>query len=171
MQLSGRLAGTQAVASSADRVTAATLIGDAIRDLAVMRRTLERELVCNVSIASLTVLSVLERNGPLHISEVAALVDIDLSVASRHTAALERSGFVVRRPSTHDRRAHVVSLTEPGAETLAQARRWLAERLEASLESWSLERLHTLGDALAELRADLSTFMPPPNPPTGDDTR
>src|SRR6478736_462965 len=104
-------------ATIGDRVAAARLIGDAIRDLSLMRRNLERELTCDASIASLSVLSALERNGPLHVSEIAALVDVDLSVASRHTSALERRGLAVRRPSPRDGRAHVVSLTGAGAET------------------------------------------------------
>ena len=54
---------------------------------------------------------------------------------------------------------------------LAQARGWLAERLEASLESWSIDRLQTLADALAELRTDLATFMPHSQTNTGDSTR
>jgi DNA-binding MarR family transcriptional regulator len=171
MQLSTPETSSVASSSAVDRVAVAKLIGDAIRDLAVMRRTIERELVCDASIASLSVLSVLDRGGPLHVSEVAAQLDVDLSVASRHTSALERRGLVVRRPSPSDGRAHVVSLTGAGAETLARARGWLAERLEASLESWSLERLHALADALADLRSDLATFMPQPHDTIGDSTR
>jgi DNA-binding MarR family transcriptional regulator len=171
MQLSPAAPSSVAASPATDRVAVAKLIGDAIRDLAAMRRTIERELVCDASVASLSVLSVLDRAGPLHVSEVAAQLDVDLSVASRHTSALERRGLVVRHPSPTDRRAHVVSLTEAGAETLARARGWLAERLEASLESWSLDRLHTLADALAELRSDLATFMPHTPSTIGEDTR
>lgn len=171
MQLSTAPGQTTTTASPKDRVAAATLIGDLIRDLAVMRRNLERQLVCDASIASLSVLSALERGGPLHVSEIAAALGVDLSVASRHASTLERQGLLVRRPSADDRRAHVVTLTESGAQTLAQPREWLAQRLEASLESWSLERLHDLADALTELRSDLSTFLPTPHTTTGDTTR
>src|SRR5689334_20383171 len=106
MQPSAISASPAAPSSAADRVAAAKLIGDAIRDLAVMRRSIERQLVCDASIASLSVLSVLDRSGPLQVSEVASRLDVDLSVASRHTSTLERRGLVVRQQSPTDGRAH-----------------------------------------------------------------
>jgi DNA-binding MarR family transcriptional regulator len=137
------------------------MVGEAIRDLAVLRRLLERELVCNTSAASLAVLSTLERNGSRRVGEIAELMDVDLSVASRHTSALEAHGLVVREPASDDRRAHVISLTADGLTTLTQARRWVAERLDSALAAWPLDRLAGLAESLAELRGDLSTFIHP----------
>jgi DNA-binding MarR family transcriptional regulator len=148
-----------ASAEHPERLAVAKVIGEAIRDLAGMRRLIERELVCEVSVAALSLLAVVERRGPLRVSEVAELLDVDLSVASRHTSALEHRGLVLRQPVQGDRRAHLVTLTNSGAQTLEQARRWLAGRLDASLAGWSLDRLSELAGSLAQLRADLMTFL------------
>lgn len=153
---------------SRDRLAAAKVIGEAIRDLAGMRRRIERELVCDASIATLSVLSILERHGPVRVGEVAERVDVDLSVASRHTSALEQRGLVVRETSAGDRRAHVISVTVAGRATLAQARAWVAGRLDASLTDRPIERLTELADSLARLRADLTSLIPTSIPADAD---
>ena len=72
----------------------------------------------------------LERHGNQRCSALAAHAGVDISVASRQLAALERSGYVDRRPDPNDGRASLLSLTDAGAEALA-ARAVAAGRLGA----------------------------------------
>jgi DNA-binding MarR family transcriptional regulator len=95
----------------------------------------------------------LERDGEQRCSAMAARTGVDVSVASRQPAALERSGYVRRRPDPQDGRASLVQLTDEGTRSLAVTRelraRWAGAALadwdedDARLLSWLLERLAT----------------------------
>ena len=61
----------------------------------------------------------LERDGDQRCSALAARAGVDVSVASRQLAVLERSGYVERRPDPRDGRASLLRLTPAGAEALA----------------------------------------------------
>src|SRR3954465_15771581 len=53
----------------------------------------------------------LERDGDQRCSALATKVGVDVSVASRQLAALERSGYVERHPDPQDGRASQLRLT------------------------------------------------------------
>jgi DNA-binding MarR family transcriptional regulator len=75
----------------------------------------------------------LEQDGDQRCSALASRVGVDVSVASRQVAALERSGYVRRRPDPVDGRASLISLSAAGAAALAHTRdvrsHWAAEAL------------------------------------------
>src|SRR5215213_10087652 len=52
-------------------------------------------------------------------SALALQVGVDVSVASRQLAVLERLGYVERRPDPQDGRASLLRLTAAGADALA----------------------------------------------------
>ena len=92
----------------------------------------------------------LELDGEQRCSALAARGGVDVSVASRQLAALERSGCVRRRPDPQNGRASLVQLTDEGARALAFTRaRWAGAALadwdedDARLLSGLLERLAT----------------------------
>src|SRR4051795_8904193 len=58
-----------------------------------------------------TLLVPLEREGEQRCSTLAAKAGVDVSVVSRQVAALERAGYVARRPDPRDGRASLFSLT------------------------------------------------------------
>jgi DNA-binding MarR family transcriptional regulator len=71
--------------------------------------------------------------GEQRCSALAAHVGVDVSVASRQVSALERAGYVERRPDPIDGRASLIGLSPAGAEALAHTRevrgQWAAEAL------------------------------------------
>jgi DNA-binding MarR family transcriptional regulator len=75
----------------------------------------------------------LEQDGEQRCSGLAAQAGVDVSVASRQVSALERSGYVRRRPDPFDGRATLISLSPAGAAALARTRdvrsRWAVEAL------------------------------------------
>ena len=81
--------------------------------------------------ASIAQLIRLEQDGDQRCSALAARAGVDVSVASRQLAVLERSGYVERHPDPRDGRAALLRLTAPGA-----ARRLtdLLDRLRADIE-------------------------------------
>jgi DNA-binding MarR family transcriptional regulator len=100
-------------------------------------------------------LAPLERDGDQRCSALAAKAGVDVSVASRQLAVLERSGHVERRPDPHDGRASLLRLTPQGAHALASARTLRADWALTALAGWDEEDARTLSDLLDRLVADL----------------
>ena len=82
----------------------------------------------------------LERDGDQRCSALAAQVGVDVSVASRQLAVLERLGYVERRPDPRDGRASLLRLTAAGADALAGARALRADWALSALADWDESR-------------------------------
>jgi len=103
----------------------------------------------------------LERDGAQRCSALAAQAGIDVSVASRQIAVLERAGHVERRPDPEDGRASLLSLTPAGAEAMAATRALRSDWALGALAGWDEDDARTLSDLLDRLVADLeSAGMP-----------
>ncbi|WP_171172386.1 MarR family winged helix-turn-helix transcriptional regulator [Streptomyces sp. I05A-00742] len=83
--------------------------------------------------------------GPIGVTDLAGLVDLNHSTVSRELAKLEQRGLITRRPAPHDHRVKVAEATPQGHETVAainQARRRL---LDEVFEGWSEEEQRVFG--------------------------
>jgi DNA-binding MarR family transcriptional regulator len=103
----------------------------------------------------------LERDGGQRCSALAATAGIDVSVASRQIAVLERAGYVERRPDPLDGRASLLSLTPAGTDAIAATRALRQEWALGALASWDEDDARTLSDLLDRLVADLETAGTP----------
>ncbi|SNS02050.1 transcriptional regulator, MarR family [Geodermatophilus saharensis] len=103
----------------------------------------------------------LERDGEQRCSALAAQVGVDVSVASRQVAALERAGHVERRPDPRDGRASLIRLSRSGAAALAQTRALRGEWAAEALADWDEDDARHLGDLLERLAADLDRTVAP----------
>ena len=83
--------------------------------------------------AQFSVLLLLEHNPGRNQSDVAGALGIQRPNFVAMLDGLEARGFCGRSRSTHDRRSHVLSLTEKGRVALARARRIIASKHEARL--------------------------------------
>jgi DNA-binding MarR family transcriptional regulator len=80
---------------------------------------------------------------------------VDVSVASRQLAVLERSGYVERRADPADGRASLMYLTEAGEAALAGTRALRAEWARTALAGWDEADARQLSELLERLAADL----------------
>jgi DNA-binding MarR family transcriptional regulator len=80
---------------------------------------------------------------------------VDVSVVSRQIAALERAGYLARRPDPTDGRASLFSLTPAGTAALAATRAERAHWAAAALSGWDEQDAERLGELLERLLADL----------------
>ena len=103
----------------------------------------------------------LQRDGDQRCSALAQQIGVDVSVASRQIAVLERLGYVERRPDPQDGRASLLSLTADGDEALAAARALRAEWSLTALAGWDEADARLLSDLLDRLVADLETAGAP----------
>jgi DNA-binding MarR family transcriptional regulator len=99
----------------------------------------------------------LERDGDQRCSILALQAGVDVSVASRQIAVLERLGYVERRPDPQDGRASLLRLTEAGAAALASARALRSEWALTALAGWDESEARLLAALLDRLVADLET--------------
>jgi len=132
-----------------------TALNDVIRDVAVLKRDLQRQIVCEVPMAAVSVLSVVDRYGAMRVGELAEHLCVDLSVASRHASTLEQHGLIERVPSASDGRSHDVQLTPAGRDVLDDVRGHAVRRLADALSDWTDAELAELATSLTRLRADL----------------
>jgi DNA-binding MarR family transcriptional regulator len=103
------------------------------------------------------VLVPLARHGDQRCSALAAQVGVDVSVASRQLAVLERLGYVERRPDPEDGRASLLRLTDAGSAALAAARALRADWSLTALSGWDEADARLLSDLLERLVTDLET--------------
>ncbi|GGP85270.1 MarR family transcriptional regulator [Streptomyces melanogenes] len=82
------------------------------------------------------VLSALARTGPRSAADLAPDVGIDRSGVTRRATRLEAAGLIRREADPHDRRAHLLVLTERGQLAVTELRTRLAAHITASLSSW-----------------------------------
>ncbi|HEV7212333.1 MAG TPA: MarR family winged helix-turn-helix transcriptional regulator [Blastococcus sp.] len=99
----------------------------------------------------------LERDGDQRCSALAAQAGVDISVASRQIAALERSGHVERRPDPNDGRASLLRLTPAGTTALAEARALRSDWALGALAGWDEDDAQLLSELLDRLVADLDS--------------
>ncbi|WP_030485558.1 MarR family winged helix-turn-helix transcriptional regulator [Nocardioides aequoreus] len=95
----------------------------------------EREPGNPLSVAALSALGILFREGDCTVGALAAHERVQPPSMTRTVNGLVEEGYAVRRPHETDGRVVVVSLTEKGREVLLADRRrrdaWLARRLRA----------------------------------------
>ncbi len=107
-----------------------------------------------------TLLAPLEQDGEQRCSALAARAGIDVSVASRQLAVLERAGHLERRPDPRDGRAHLLHLTDAGRRALTVTRALRAEWAGTALADWDEDDARLLSGLLERLATDLDRAVP-----------
>ena len=93
----------------------------------------------------------LEQDGEQRCSALAGHVGVDVSVTSRQVSALERAGYVHRRPDPLDGRASLIRLSDAGAAALARTRDVRSQWATEALSDWSEDEARQLSTLLEKL--------------------
>lgn len=111
----------------------------ALDEFASTQRDIGNRMAASLGLhrSSLTVLRLLERNGPTPLKDLACALRVDLSVASRHVATLVDAGLIDRTVHPDDRRVRVMTLTNAGHASVARTSAAGAEIVAASFGTWS----------------------------------
>lgn len=126
--------------------------------LGTVRRTLIGHAQAELGSQGFMALAAIVREGPLRVSEVAAHLMVDLSVASRQVGALQAAGYVTRERDADDGRAFVLAPTPAGERVLSESHRRMVAELAEVLDDWPDREVATLNGALARLRADFGAM-------------
>ena len=146
-------------------MTTTAVVEDLIRSLyrlGIVHREMARHALAELGSQGFTALAVIAKYGPLRIGDVAERLSIDLSVASRQVAALESSGYIVREPDEHDRRARRVSATGTGTRVLKESHRRMVEAFSTAMADWEDDEVAALSRGLDRLREDFRHTVAPP---------
>ncbi len=97
--------------------------------------------------------------GPLRVTALAALLEVDLSVASRQVRSLVDAGLVQREPDPSDARAVLVSVTESGREAYASTAQRRSEVLSEVLSGWSAADRNAFVSLLSRFNVELEASI------------
>jgi DNA-binding MarR family transcriptional regulator len=124
------------------------------------RDRLQRALGLSLSETNLGTLGLVQRYGPVAVSDVARRLEVDLSNASRQLRALEDQGLVARRIDRDDRRVARVAITAAGRRVLERARALALNDYAVALDDWSARDRAQLAELLDRFRASLLATEP-----------
>jgi DNA-binding MarR family transcriptional regulator len=97
--------------------------------------------------------------GPLRLTALAGLLEVDLSVVSRQVRSLVDAGFVSRSPDPGDARAALVSATDSGRGALNLTRRQRTDVLNDVLAQWNDEDRAALVRLLGRFNLELEAAI------------
>jgi DNA-binding MarR family transcriptional regulator len=97
-----------------------------------------------------------ESQSPVRLSDLAGLLELDLSTVSRQTRHLVDAGLVVRESDPGDGRACLLSLSERGRSVLDAVRDARRHALGAALGGWPDDDRVAIATALSKLADDLA---------------
>lgn len=124
-----------------------------------------RDLGCaRVSVPLLRVLD--ER--PRQLTEIASLLRVDVSVASRHAAHLVDAGLAERTVSAQDRRVRTIALTDPGRALLHRAQDHIGELTRQTFSGWTDDDIASAALVLDRLAETIGTAVTDPPSPAAD---
>ncbi|MDM7832307.1 MarR family winged helix-turn-helix transcriptional regulator [Cellulomonas edaphi] len=107
---------------------------------------LARSLDC--SRATLAIIRLIDQRGPLTLGEIAHLLRVDLSVASRQVSLMVTEGYVERAVDHDDRRVRTVALSDAGRARTREIKAELDARTRDVFGDWTEPQM---ADAVAML--------------------
>lgn len=142
----GHLVETSSLASRHERVVRE--LGRLIRRSRASSAAIAAEVHPSLTASAYSFLVELDRGGPQRAGDLIALFGLDKSTVSRHLAALEALHLVERLPDPEDGRASILSVSQEGAQRLADAAARRRGRLDTVFQDWSEGDLDDFGRLL-----------------------
>ena len=132
----------------------ATLVTASARSASQRERILRAAGVA-LTAASLSALRVVERFGPIVVSDVARRLAVDQSTASRQIRPLAEQDLVERAADGEDGRVAWLRVTKEGERVLGRVQDVFLNDFAVALEDWEPEDRDRLGALLERFRVDL----------------
>ena len=122
-------------------------------------------LYVQVDRAGYLAMRVLEDLGPVSTNALAHALHLDASTVTRQVSALERAGFVARRPDPADGRSSTIALTADGRRSMAEVEQDRRRCIEALVRDWDGAAQADLACALTRLNSSLVESVADPVKP------
>ncbi|KQR08221.1 MarR family winged helix-turn-helix transcriptional regulator [Cellulomonas sp. Leaf334] len=117
-----------------------------------------REVGC--SKGAFAIVRILERRGTLQVSDLAHILRVDISVASRQVSQLVDDGLVERAVDHGDRRVRTVRLSPAGRSLAVEIAAVLERRAHEVFADWSPQELLDARATLDRLTATIADLAP-----------
>jgi DNA-binding MarR family transcriptional regulator len=114
---------------------------------------LSRQVHPDMEPAAYGLLSVIRRQGPIRLTELASCIGVGKPSVSRQIAFLEGLGLVSKEADPLDGRAQSIRLTPKGEEKMHQVQDARREVFRERLTEWPPEELQALATYMAKLNA------------------
>ncbi|ACZ29336.1 transcriptional regulator, MarR family [Xylanimonas cellulosilytica DSM 15894] len=108
--------------------------------------------------AGVGVVRMLARCGPVQLTDVAARLRVDVSVASRQVGQLVDAGYVRRTVDADDRRARVLELTDEGHALVGELSARFSALFGEVFDGWTAADLTDAVDQIRRVAAAISTI-------------
>ncbi len=125
--------------------------------MALGRRMRQRQPGDELDFSSFPILKLLTHQGPMRLSALAAVLELDASTVSRHARQLEDRGLLERTGDPDDGRASRVAVSAEGSACLARAFETRRGLITHALDGWTEAERDTLRDQLHRLVTSLTT--------------
>jgi DNA-binding MarR family transcriptional regulator len=116
------------------------LVGIAVRGL--------EAVASDVTVAQHRVLLVLHEQGELSVNDIADVMGVNQSNASRHAGRLAELGLISREPAEHDARVVALSITPAGRARVEQVREARLREIRAVLTRMEVTDARRAAEAL-----------------------
>jgi DNA-binding MarR family transcriptional regulator len=114
---------------------------------------LSREVHPDVEPAAYGLLTVIRKQGPIRLTDLASSIGVGKPSVSRQIAFLEGLGLVSKEADPLDGRAQAIRLTPEGEERMHQVQDARREVFRKRLAQWPAEDLQALATYMAKLNA------------------
>jgi DNA-binding MarR family transcriptional regulator len=109
----------------------------------------------HLSRPAISLISALHASGPVRLSRLSDLADLEAPLVSREIARLCEDGYVKRAGDPTDGRASIVELSAKGRKTYAAYREATDEIVVEAFAGWKAAEIRTLADYLERVVADV----------------
>jgi DNA-binding MarR family transcriptional regulator len=114
---------------------------------------LSRQVHPDMEPAAYGLLSIIRKEGPIRLTELASCIGVGKPSVSRQIAFLESIGMVYKEADPQDGRAQSIRLTPSGEEKMHQVQDARRQVFRERLGEWPLEEIQTLADYMGRLNA------------------
>jgi DNA-binding MarR family transcriptional regulator len=114
---------------------------------------LSRQVHPDMEPAAYGLLTVIRREGPIRLTELAMNIGVGKPSVSRQIAFLESLGLVSKEADPQDRRAQSIRLTPKGEEKMHQVQDARRQVFQERLREWPVEDLQELARYMAKLNS------------------
>jgi len=119
----------------------------------IARRLRPTKAGAGLTPTQISVLETVSRRGPIRVSDLAVVEDVNPTMLSRVAGKLEEAGLVRRHQHPGDGRAALLSLTDKGERVLGRMRSERTDQLSVELEALDHDARRRLLEALPVLEA------------------
>ncbi|QOD04725.1 winged helix-turn-helix transcriptional regulator [Pseudarthrobacter sp. BIM B-2242] len=126
---------------------------------------LSRQVHPDLEPAAYGLLSVIRRDGPIRLTDLALNIGVGKPSVSRQVAFLESIGLVFKEADPLDGRAQSIRLTVKGEEKMHQVQDARRQDFRERLGEWPVEELRTLAEYMAKLNAIFDLDVPAKDTP------